>query len=259
VVGSRVDRVESHGKHLLIGFDNGMTLHTHLRMNGSWHRYRAGERWQRSPSRAVAVIEVPGAVAVCFDAPTVELLDTRALAVHPALKALGPDLLASDPDLEGAVGRLSAPERADSTIAEALLDQRALAGIGNVYRSELLFIERVDPFLRVGDVSPEVLERLVRTGARLLRANANDPSRQTVPDALGAEPGALGTVGPRGPKSRLWVYGRVARPCRRCGALIRSTTLGTDLPRRLYWCPDCQHTGSGAARVIPPAEAGAKV
>jgi endonuclease-8 len=253
VVGSRVDRVEAQGKHLLIGFDNGTTLHTHLRMHGSWHRYREGERWQRSPSRAVAVIEVPGGVAVCFDAPTVELLDTRALALHPALKALGPDLLAPQPDLDAAVGRLAAPARADRTIGEALLDQTALAGLGNVYRSELLFIEKVDPFLRVAEVAPEVLERLVATGARLLRANANDPSRQTVPDALGAQPGAMGTVGPRGPKSRLWAYGRVGRPCRRCGSLIRSTTLGTDLPRRLYWCPDCQRAGAGAQLAAPAA------
>src|SRR5262245_64526510 len=85
VVGSQVDRVEAQGKHLLIGFGNGLTLHTHLRVNGSWHRYRTGERWRRSPARAVAVIEVPDGVAVCFDAPTVELMETRALAIHPAL------------------------------------------------------------------------------------------------------------------------------------------------------------------------------
>jgi len=92
VVGSHVDRVEAHGKHLLMGFSNGLTLHTHLRMHGSWHRYRTEERWRRGISHAVATIEVPGTVAVCFDAPTVELLDTRALGLHPALSALGPDL-----------------------------------------------------------------------------------------------------------------------------------------------------------------------
>ena len=106
VVGSRIDRVDAQGKHLLIGFDDGLTLHTHLRMNGSWHRYRPGERWRRSPSRAVCVIEVPDAVAVCFDAPMVELIETRALAIHPALAALGPDLLAPTPTSTRAVGRL---------------------------------------------------------------------------------------------------------------------------------------------------------
>lgn len=243
VVGSRVERVEARGKHLLIGFDCGLTLHTHLRMNGSWHRYRPGERWLRSPSRAVAVIEVPGAVAVCFDAPTVELIETRALAVHPAMRALGPDLLAAEPDLKAAGERLLAPSRASRTVGEALLDQTALAGLGNVYRSELLFIERVDPFLPMGRVAPEAVGRLVATGARLLRANLAGPARRTVPDALGAPAGAT-AIGTRG-HARLWVYGRTGRPCRTCGTLIRTSVVGADLPRRLYWCPSCQAAGSG--------------
>src|SRR3954468_3399495 len=123
VVGSRVSRVESQGKHLLVDFDNGLTLHTHLRMHGSWHRYRPGEPWRRSPARAVAVIEVPGAVAVCFDAPVVELLDSRAVAIHPAIRGLGPDLLAPLPDHAEAAARLRDPRRSGLTIAEALLDQ----------------------------------------------------------------------------------------------------------------------------------------
>ena len=97
VVPSTIDRVDSVGKHLLIGFDAGLTLHTHLRMNGSWHRYRPGEPWRRSPARAVCVVEVPGAVAVCFDAPVVELIETRALSLHPALAALGPILPSRNP------------------------------------------------------------------------------------------------------------------------------------------------------------------
>lgn len=232
VVGSRVDRVDAQGKHLLIGFDNGLTLHTHLRMNGSWHRYRTGERWLRGPSRAVAVIEVPGAVAVCFDAPTVELIDTRALALHPSLRALGPDLLAAAPDLEAATARLASPSRAEVTVAEALLDQTALAGLGNVYRSEVLFIERVDPFLPLGRLEADILARLVATGARLLRVNADGPARTTVPDA---------------PRGSLWVYARPGRPCRRCGTLIQTQMTGPELTRRLFWCPGCQPSGSGTA------------
>ena len=248
VVGSRVDRVDSQGKHLLIGFDNGLTLHTHLRMNGSWHRYRTAERWQRSASRAVAVIEVSGAVAVCFDAPTVELIDTRALAFHPSLRALGPDLLAPEADLAAAAGRLGSASRAGRSVAEGLLDQTALAGLGNVYRSEVLFIERVDPFLPLAQVAPVVVGRLVATGARLLRANASGPARRTVPDALGAEPGATPSVALRR-DGRLWVYGRAGRPCRVCGTLIRSQMMGSDLPRRLYWCPSCQ----GPTPASPPS------
>lgn len=225
VVGARVDRVDSVGKHLLIGFDDGLSLHTHLGMNGSWHRYRPGERWRRSPARAVCVVETPTAVAVCFDAPVAELIETRALGLHPALSRLGPDLIGSEPDIGSALARLGDPGRGDVTIAEALLDQRTMAGLGNVYRSEVLFIERVDPFLAVAALEPAVLERLVRTGARLLRANREGPRRTT--------------TGTDRDGDRLWVYRRTGRPCRRCGTPVRSTVLG-ELPRRLWWCPGCQ-------------------
>ncbi len=230
VVGSRVDRVDSVGKHLLIGFDDGLSLHTHLGMNGSWHRYRPGERWRRSPARAVCVIETPTAVAVCFDAPVAELLETRAVGIHPALSRLGPDLIEPTPDVDEALARLAEPDRAAVTIAEALLDQRAMAGLGNVYRSEVLFLERVDPFRAVGELAPETLQRLVTTGARLLRANAGGPRRTTTGRDRDGE--------------RLWVYRRTGRPCRRCGTPVRSTVVGS-LPRRLWWCPSCQAVPEG--------------
>src|SRR4051795_5041114 len=143
LIGHRVDAVESQGKNLLIRFDGGLELRTHLRMNGSWHRYRPGERWRRPPGRARLVLEVPGAVAVCFDAPVVELLEERAEPLHAPLAGLGPDILAPDFDADEAIRRLRDPGRADRSIAEALLDQRALAGIGNIYKNESLFIERV--------------------------------------------------------------------------------------------------------------------
>src|SRR4051794_21644686 len=238
VVGSKVSRVESQGKHLLVDFDNGLTLQTHLRMHGSWHRYRTAEPWRRSASRAVAVIEVPGAVAVCFDAPTVELLDSRAVAIHPALRSLGPDLLASEPDLDAVVARLGSPSRSGMTVAEALLDQTALAGLGNVYRSEVLFMERVDPFATLGSLPVDTVRRLAETGARVLRENALSPIRRTIPDRARAAGSCVRTS--RGP--RLWVYGRTGRPCHVCGTPIRSTMIG-DLSRRLYWCPTCQRSG----------------
>ncbi len=236
VVGTHVDRVGAQGKHLLVGFDNALTLHTHLRMHGSWHRYRPGERWRRPPSRAVAVIEVPTAIAVCFDAPTVELLDTRALAIHPALARLGPDLLAPEADLRAAVQRLRDPSRAELSIGEALLDQTAQAGLGNVYRSEVCFIERVDPFLPVADIADDVLQRLLVTARRLLVANRLGPSRTTTRDALGGE---ATDTGPRRHGGRLYVYGRAGRPCLRCGTPIRTRVAGA-VPRRTYWCPACQ-------------------
>lgn len=240
VVGSRVDRVESVGKHLLVGFDGGLTLHTHLGMNGSWHRYRPAERWRRSPARAACVLETATSVAVCFDAPVAELLETRALATHPALAVLGPDLIDAEPDVAGALARLREPSRATLTIAEALLDQRAMAGLGNVYRSEVLFLERVDPFVATGGVSTEALGRVVATGARLLRANRDGPRRTTTGRDREGE--------------RLWVYRRTGRPCRRCGTLIRSTVLGA-LPRRLWWCPTCQSATRDASDDPSPSSA----
>jgi endonuclease VIII len=212
VVGSTVTAVTAQGKHLLIDFSNGLTLHTHLRMHGSWHRYRPWETWKRPAERAVAVIATPNAVAVCFDAPTVELLETRAVPLHPQLSTLGPDLLAPEPDLDRAIANLALPERAATPVGEALLDQSLLAGLGNIYRSEVLWQVSVSPFVPLGQVEEGVRRSLVRTGAQLLRA---------------------------GRTQRLNVYGRAGRPCRRCGTLIRTRVFG-EFPRRVFWCPRCQ-------------------
>ena len=231
LVGSTIESVESLGKHLLIRFSGGLELRTHLGLRGSWHRYAPGERWLRGPSRARIVIEVPGAVAVCFDAPTVELFETRAEPLHRTLQALGPDLLGPQfdetADTAEAVRRLRDRDGAE-TIAEALLDQLALAGIGNVYKSEVLFVERVDPFVPAARLDDETLACLVTTARRLLVANRDGGPRTTTAVA--------GEVRPTG---RLWVYGRSGRPCRRCGTLIRDLRHGRH-NRRTFWCPACQ-------------------
>ena len=221
IVGATVESVEAIGKNLLIRFDNALELRTHMRMNGSWHRYRPGERWRRPPARAVLVLEVPGAVAVCFDAPVVELFEARAEAIHPTIARLGPDLLSPDwgPAMaDEAVRRLRDPARADQAISHALLDQRALAGIGNIWRNETLFHERVDPWSAVGDLDEATVRNLVATAHRLLRAS--------VDTAPGRAP--------------MWVYGRAGRPCRRCGTLIRSVPQDAAVQRTTYWCPSCQ-------------------
>jgi len=223
-VGRKVESVRAQGKHLLIGFETGLTLHTHLALHGSWHRYHAGERWRRPKSRAVAVIETADTVAVCFDAPTVELLDTRALAIHPWLSRLGPDTLAADFDAAAAVKRVRTLAAPEMPIGEALLDQRLVAGLGNVYRSELCFIERANPFAPVSSLSDEKLAALLDRGARLLRANRGGGRRVTT---------APGTAGAS------YVYGRTGRPCRRCGTAIVNRAAGSP-PRRVYWCPRCQ-------------------
>jgi len=218
IVGKRVDAVEAQGKNLLIRFDGGLEIRTHLRMNGSWHRYRPGERWRRPPGRARLVLEVDGTVAVCFDAPVVELFETRTEPLHPSLSRLGPDLLKPEFDAAEAHRRLRAPERAETSISAALLDQRALAGIGNIWRNETLFAERVDPFAPVAEVDDATLDRLIVTARRLLMQSA------------GMAPGRAPTR----------VYRKTGRPCPRCGTPIRSAPLSADVPRTTYWCPDCQ-------------------
>jgi endonuclease-8 len=234
VLGATITEVVAVGKNLLIRLDNGLELRTHLRLHGSWHRYRTGERWRRAPARASLVVEVPGAVAVCFDCPTVELFETRAAALHPALGRLGPDLLDPAFDRDEAIRRLRAPVRSGMEIGVALLDQRALAGIGNVYKSEVLYQVGVSPFALLSDVDDPTLLRIVELARDLLVANAQrarGPERVTT-----REPATGRSLAP----GALWVYRRAGRPCRRCGTLIRAAQQGSDLPRTTYWCPACQ-------------------
>lgn len=228
VVGQDVTAVEARGKHLLIWFAGGLALHSHLGLHGSWHRYRRGETWRRAPARAVAVLETSDNVAVCFDAPTVELLDARAVAIHPGLRDLGSDASTAAFDVDAAIKALRDPARREMAVGNALLDQRAVAGLGNVYRSELCFIERQDPFATVASVPDETLHRMLLRGSSLLKQNSAGGERVTTP---------AGTSG------NTYVYGRTGRPCRRCGTPIRSRTTRAregGNPRRVYWCPTCQ-------------------
>jgi endonuclease-8 len=226
VVGSHVVSVEPLGKHMVIRFDNGLALHTHLRMSGTWHRYAPGEPWKIPAWKARVVLEVPEHVVVCFNAPVAELMEDRAVELHPALVALGPDLLRSDFDPDVAFERLRA--RPDMQVAEALLDQRAMAGIGNAFKSEILFVESVHPWTPVSAVGDDKLRTLIATAQRLLAQNAT-PGR----------PHRVTTRGDPAARSSLWVYGRANRPCARCGTPIRVRRQGA-LNRPTYWCPRCQ-------------------
>jgi endonuclease-8 len=226
VVGSHVTSIEPRGKHMVIRFDNGLALHTHLRMAGVWHRYAPGERWKLPAWKARVVLEVPEHVVVCFNAPVAELMEERAVELHPGLQALGPDLLTDAFDPQEAFRRLR--QRPDVEIAEALLDQRAMAGIGNVFKSEVLFAESVNPWTHVSAVDDSTLQRLIATAQRLLLMNAHpgQPHRVTTR----GDPAARGSV---------WVYGRAGRPCTRCATPIVTRRQGT-LNRPTYWCPHCQ-------------------
>ncbi|PZR62485.1 MAG: DNA lyase [Chloroflexi bacterium] len=223
LVGQTVTGVESQGKHLLIRFSNHLTLRTHLRMRGSWHRYAPGEPWQRPAAQATVVLETPQAIAVCFSAPTAELLSDTELARQPVLRALGPDLLSADFDTDEAVRRLR--ELRGLEIGDALLEQRAVSGIGNVHKSEALFLERVNPFTPLAALADETLGAVLATARRLLAANVGGGRRVT--------------TGLSRPGQGLWAYGRAGRPCRRCGALVRTARQG-ELARTTYWCPRCQ-------------------
>ena len=223
LIGASVTSVEALGKHLLIGFDNGLTLRTHLRMSGSWHRYRPGEPWRRPARQASAVLATPESVAVAFNTPVVELMTDAGLRRSVPLTTLGPDLLGREFDADEALRRLR--ERDAEELGNAMLDQRAVAGIGNVYKSEVAFLERLDPWDPVELVTDDELRGALGTARRLLQANTRGGARVTTGS------GAHGEA--------LWVYGRGGRPCRRCGTLIRQGRQG-ELARLTFWCPRCQ-------------------
>ena len=236
MVGRTVRKVEATGKHLLLRFDSGHTLHTHLRMTGSWHVYSRGERWQRPASQAKLTITCGERVAVCFNAPVVELLPPGAEANHPSLAGLGPDILAQPLDLDE-IRRRARHRPPDSALGELLLDQRVAAGIGNVWRCEALFLEGHNPWTPVSSLKDEELDALFATAGRIMSENLG-PS-----GALGgqsAPSSALsGQSGPVTGRSKRWVYRRARRPCQRCRTLIESRPQG-EQARMAYWCPTCQ-------------------
>jgi endonuclease-8 len=194
-----------------------------MRMSGSWHLYRAGEHWRKSSKQMRVVIEVPGWQAVCFSAPVVETYRAGEFSRHPGLGSVGPDLCKEDANIDDCVVRMSMYCDRDTTVAEVLLDQRIACGVGNVYKSEVLWACELSPFTAVGALDVEQRTRLIETAARMLRANLDRPTRVT----------AEGT--PEG----LAVYGRFGKPCPRCATPIEVRKHG-EQARVTYWCPECQ-------------------
>jgi endonuclease-8 len=217
--GTTIDAVEAVGKHLVIRFAGGTTLRTHMRMTGSWHLYRTGERWQKPAHLARAVVEVDGWTAVCFAAPVVELETGPTSAAN--LAHLGPDLTSTtitEADIDTAVERML---HTSEEIGIVLLDQRVACGIGNIYKNEVLFIRGIDPFRSVATLDRGTKRALIATASKLLQAN-------------------VATHGPRRTTTGgMAVYGRAGRPCRRCGTPIRAKRQG-EQARTTYWCPTCQ-------------------
>ncbi|GLW15876.1 putative endonuclease 8 2 [Streptomyces sp. NBRC 13847] len=222
MTGRRVLEVVPRGKHLLTRFEGGLTLHSHLRMDGAWKVYAPAERWRGGPAHQIrAILGTAGHTAVGYRLPVLDLL--RTTEEPRVVGHLGPDLLGPDWDPDEALRRLSSdPAR---PLGEALLDQRNLAGIGNVYKCELCFVLRASPWLPVGRLPHP--ERVPALAKKLLEANKRRPARITTPSAR--------------PDRRLWVYGRTGRPCRRCGTAVRSADRDPTAEERVtYWCPTCQ-------------------
>lgn len=243
VAGRMVSGVDALGKHLLIVLRRvdgpgdaiacpesfglelralDLVLHTHLRMTGSWHVYRPGEAWQKPAHNAKVVLRTDEFVAPCFSAPVVELLTARESTRHPQLSTRGPDAMTDD--FDAARAREGLKLRADLPIGVAIMDQRAMAGVGNVYKSEVLFLRRISPFTPVRDLSDSDLDGLIAESHKLLVLNRTSTMRQTN-FSLSRE--------------RLWVYGRSGSPCLVCGTIVKMRRQGAE-GRSTYFCPYCQ-------------------
>ncbi|MEU9092249.1 DNA-formamidopyrimidine glycosylase family protein [Streptomyces sp. NPDC048428] len=233
LTGRTVLDFSARGKHLLTRIEGGLTLHSHLRMDGAWRVYAPDERWRGGPAHQIrAVLANTAHTAVGYRLPVLELLRTG--DEEKVVGHLGPDLLGPDWNADTALHRLlTDPAR---PLGEALLDQRNLAGIGNVYKCELCFLARATPWLPIGRLPEHTAALLVTTAKQLLEANRDRPVRTTT---LGARPRTTGTPAyrTRRPSENLWVYGRTHRPCLRCGTPIRASEQDT---RPTYWCPRCQ-------------------
>ena len=232
ITGRTIERVHSMGKHLLVHFSGDLVLRTHMRMNGSWHIYRTGEKWQRTRRDMRIVIATADFEAVGFNIPVAEFLSEREVVKSLELRTLGPDVLADDFDATKVIANLR--QRSDSEIAEALLDQRVLAGLGNVYKSEILFVCRIDPSARVTELTEAQLTSIVEESRRLLKLNVSEGLA-----LMTTYGGMRRTTGRGNPRDRLWVYGRARLPCRRCGTPIRVRKQGRNT-RLTYFCPRCQ-------------------
>lgn len=239
IAGRTIERCESAGKHLLITFGGDLILRTHMRLHGSWHIYRHGERWWRGPQAMRIRIDTADWVAVAFDVPVAEFVSARELATTDPVAALGPDLLGSSFDRDEAMRRLAA--NGDIPIAQALLDQRNVAGIGNVYKSEVLFLCGVHPEVPSREVPPPILERILDTARSLLQENVMEGTAAQIQTYRSMRRYATGYSEH---SDHLWVYGRPNKPCRRCGTAIAVKKIGLDA-RTTYWCPSCQAIPSG--------------
>jgi endonuclease VIII len=233
LAGRTIEQVEARGKWLLMYFSGDLILVTHMRMNGSWHIYRAGERWRRPRRDMRIVIETAEWSAVGFAVPVAEFHSTASLLRNSVIPASELDLLKQDFDSSEAIANLR--KHADEPIGEVLLNQKAIAGIGNVYKSEICFMCGVNPFRQVQTLNLGQLEQVVFTARKFLALNVAENASgeiSTYADLRSTTRAADHTA-------RLWVYGRRGEPCRRCGTPIEMRKQGPGA-RSTFWCPLCQ-------------------
>jgi len=236
LVGRVVEKVESRGKWLLIYFSGDLILVTHMLMSGSWHLYRTGDRWQIGRNRMRALIRTAEWEAVAFNVPVMEFHTERSLK-RSQLSKLGTDILALDFSLaEGVLSLKNYRERhPEAEIAVVLLNQQVLAGLGNIYKSEVAFAARVNPFRAMRTLTPQEMERMVHYAQHYMRANVSEEKA----NGIVTYSGNPSVTRPKGRGERLWVYGRQGKECRRCGATVMMKKQGLQA-RSTYWCPVCQ-------------------
>jgi endonuclease-8 len=278
LIGRVIEKVESRGKWCLMYFSGDLILVTHMLMSGSWHLYRTGERW-RMPRRAMRVVVKAGAKgslsdlspthamephewgtgssgqgeigagweAVAFNVPIAEFHTARSLERSSQVPKLGPDILSGEFTVDTGIARLEAyaQEHPEAEVGVTLLNQRVLAGLGNVYKSEVAFAARVNPWRRMATVTRAEMERMVEFSLRYMQANVIDGKG----DGIVTYAGNRRTTARMDKEERLWVYGRQGQECRRCGTMIMSRKQG-EQARSTYWCPECQPwVGDGIAPV----------
>jgi endonuclease-8 len=214
--GRGVRSVDARGKHLFLRFDGDLTVHSHLRMGGWWDVVRRGERWRRSPRRAWLVIRTPEHEVVQFDGPVLELMTDARTRFDQRLAGLGPDVISDDFSESSFLRRLRDDDQTRG-IGDALLDQRNVAGLGNIWKSEGCFLAGIDPGRRLDELADEEALAIIRAARPRMRESAAGPGHLTEAN----------------------VFNRAGRPCSRCGTLVRARGQGDD-NRTTYWCPGCQ-------------------
>jgi endonuclease VIII len=237
LIGRTIQNVTAQGKWLLIHFSEDLILLTHMLMSGSWHIYRPGEIWQRPARDMRIVIHTANFVAVAFSVPIAKFHTADSLSRDKRFASLGPSVLADSFDSTAALERLRSVS--DMEVGEALLNQSVMAGIGNVYKSEICFLCKIDPFRLISSLSVAETHDLVAAAYRLLTANVAENST----DRIVTYTGMRRTTGRSDPSERLYVYRRAGEPCRHCATPILSRKQGPNV-RTTFWCPQCQPAGA---------------